>query len=61
MKETQLKMQHAAAIRSEDTAEIKRVEKELAKMGIVGEWLSDTVLVWRTPPKKRRTPKSAPK
>lgn len=54
MTETQLKMQHATAVRDKDAAEIKRTEKELKKLGITGEWLSDMVLIWRHPEQKKR-------
>lgn len=45
--ETQLKIKHAHAVRNKDAKEIERTEKELAALGIHGEWLSEDVLVWR--------------
>ena len=43
----QLKLRHAAAIREKDTAEAERIRKELEKVGVYAEWLSNEVLVWR--------------
>ena len=54
MSEMLLKMQHAAAVRNKDDKEIRRTERELAKLGITAEWLSPDVLLWRPPEKKKR-------
>jgi hypothetical protein len=60
MERTLLKAQHAYAVRKEDKKEIERTEKELAKHGIIADWLSETVLVWREGgDKKKRLSKPA--
>lgn len=52
--ETQLKLRHAAAARAKDEKEMLAARKELAKIGIEAEWLSEDVLIWRGPEKKRK-------
>ena len=47
MKRTLLKSEYAYAVRINDKAEIKRIEKELAEYGIVADWLTKDVLLWR--------------
>lgn len=57
MRETQLKIRHAAAVRSKDAAEIAATEKELAAIGVHADWLSDDVMVWRDNRTQKRTRK----
>jgi hypothetical protein len=60
MERTLLKSEHAYAVRNKDKAEVQRIEKELAKHGIIADWLTEDVLVWReSGEKKKRQSKAA--
>lgn len=59
MQRTLLKSQHAYAVRTENRAEIERTEKELAALGVIADWLSDTVMIWREGGDKKKR-KAAP-
>ena len=60
MERTLLKAQHAHAVRTENRAEIDRTEKELAKLGVVADWLTDDVMVWREGGDKKKRKAAAP-
>lgn len=60
MERTLLKMQHAHAVRTEDRVEIDRTEKELAKIGVVADWLTADVMVWREVGDKKKRKAAAP-
>ena len=60
MERTLLKAQHAHAVRTENRAEIDRTEKELAKRGVIADWLSDSVMVWREGGDKKKRKAAAP-
>jgi hypothetical protein len=59
MERTLLKAQHAYAVRTENRAEIDRTEKELAKHGVIADWLTDDVMVWREGGDKKKPRKVA--
>lgn len=52
--ETQLKLKHAAAYREKDEKTMRQCEKELAKMGVIGEWVTETMIVWHKETVKKR-------
>jgi hypothetical protein len=60
MERTLLKIRHAQAVRDKDRAAVSQIERDLAKIGVVADWLSEDVMVWREgADKKKRQSKAA--
>ena len=59
MERTLLKIRHAQAIRDKDRAAVSQIERDLAEQGVIADWLSEDVMVWRENEKKRAPRKKA--
>ena len=59
MERTLLKIRHAQAIRDKDRAAVSQIERDLAKIGVVADWLTDDVMVWREGGDKKKKRKAA--
>ena len=60
MRETILKIQHAAASRKSDRSGMVETEKELESLGVYCRWLSDDILIWEDEKTFKRRQKNAP-
>ena len=54
-----LKIRHAQAIRDKDMTAVSQIEREIAKQGVIADWLSKDVMVWREDDKKPAPRKKA--
>jgi len=59
MERTLLKIRHAQAIRDKDRAAVSQIERDLAKQGVIADWLSEDVMVWRESGDKKKPRKAA--
>ena len=59
MERTLLKIRHAQAVRDKDRTTVSQIERDLAKIGVVADWLSDDVMVWREGGDKKKPRKAA--
>jgi hypothetical protein len=57
---TLLKIRHAQAVRDKDRAAVSQIERDLAKIGVVADWLTDDVMVWREGGDKKKRKAAAP-